>query len=56
MKAYKVGAVKYRSRSDYARRLLEKGKLTQMQIAKKVGVTPQTVNAVKRAMLAKADA
>lgn len=50
MKAKKVGAIKYRSRSAYARRLLTSSKMTQTMIAEKSGITSQTVNAIKRAM------
>jgi predicted ArsR family transcriptional regulator len=53
MKQIKVGAIKYRSRSAYARILLSRGKMSDSDIAKKVGMTPQTVFAVKQRMKSK---
>lgn len=51
MKAKKVGAVKFRSASAYARTLLMKSKMSDSEIAQKVGMTPQTVYAVKQRLM-----
>ena len=48
MKEFKLGAIKYRSRSKAAVALAKRTKLTNTQIAKKVGMTPQTVCAAIR--------
>jgi len=52
MKAHKVGAIKYRSRSAAAVALAKRTNLSNTEIAKKVGMTPQTVcAALRREML-----
>jgi len=53
MKALKVGVVKYRSRSAYAAMLLKRSKMSDSEIARKVGMTPQTVYAVKQRLILK---
>ena len=53
MVAKKVGAIQYRSGSAYAAMLLQRSKLTDSEIARKAGVTPQTVYAVKRRLMEK---
>jgi DNA-binding CsgD family transcriptional regulator len=53
MKAFKVGAVAFRSRSARVRNLLVASKMSDSEIARKVGITPQTVYAIKMAMLLK---
>lgn len=49
MKAYKMGAVKYRSRSAAARWLLKNTKLSQTAIAKKLRVSIPCVNQLANA-------
>jgi hypothetical protein len=51
MKAKQVNGMKFKSRSAAARDLLLKSDLNDSQIAKKVGITPQTVYAVKMRMM-----
>ena len=51
MKALKVGAVEFRSRSARVKVLLKTSNLSQSEIARKTGVTPQTVARVKAIML-----
>lgn len=51
MKAKKLNGIKFRSRSACARELLLNSNYTDMQIAKEVGITPQTVHAVKMKMM-----
>ena len=53
MKAKKVGAVNYQSKSAYARNLLVNSKMSDVEIARKSGITAQTVYAIKMAMLFK---
>ena len=53
MKALKVGVVRYRSRSAYAASLLQRTNLSDSEIARKVGMTPQTVFAVKSRLMQK---
>lgn len=53
MKAKKVGVVAYRSRSAYAAMLLRRSKMSDSEIARKVGMTPQTVYAVKHRLMLK---
>ena len=53
MKALKVGNVSYRSRSAYAAMLLQRSKMSDSDIAKKVGMTQQTVHAVKMRLFRK---
>ena len=53
MKALKVGVVQYRSRSAYAASLLQRTNLSDSKIARKVGMTPQTVHAVKMRLFRK---
>jgi len=49
MNAKKIGNKKYRSCSSAAIALVLEGKLTNAEIATKVGITPQTVSAaIKR--------
>jgi DNA-binding CsgD family transcriptional regulator len=48
MKESKQGAIKYRSRSAHAIALLKRSKKSQSEIARIVGITPQTVNYLKR--------
>ena len=50
MKALKVGVVQYRSRSAYAASLLQRTKMSDSEIARKVGMTPQTIYAIKMKM------
>ena len=51
MKAYKMGAVQYKSRSAAAVVLAKMSKMSNSEIARKVGMTPQTVKqAVDRAV------
>jgi ERCC4-type nuclease len=51
MKVKKVGAINYRSASSYAKTLLRTTNLSQAEIAKKAGITAQTVNRIKMIML-----
>jgi len=53
MKAKKVGVVRYRSRSAYAAMLLQRTKMSDSEIARKVGMRPQTVYAVKSRLMQK---
>lgn len=53
MKALKVGVVRYRSRSAYAEMLLQRSKMSDSEIARKVGMTPQTVYVVKARLMQK---
>ena len=53
MKAYKVGKTQYRSGSAYAAMLLKRSKLNDSEIARKAGIRPQTVHAVKNRLLLK---
>ena len=53
MKAKKIGSEKFRSRSAAARELLLNTNLSDSAIAKQVGMTPQTVFAVKNKMIMK---
>jgi len=55
MKARIVDGIKYRSNSDYAKYLLETSHetgLSDSDIARMAKITPQTVYAIKRKMLA----
>lgn len=57
MKAVKIGAVKFRSRSAAVRNYLKRSsKLTQTAIAQKCGVSVPCVNQIKSKMLAEASA
>ena len=51
MKAKIVNGVKFKSRSELARELLEYSDLTDAEIAREVGMTSQTVFAVKKKMM-----
>ena len=53
MKACKVGMIRYRSRSAYAAMLLQRTKMSDSEIARKVGMTPQTVHVVKSRLMQK---
>ena len=53
MKAMKVGSTKFRSRSAYAALLLQRSKMSDSEIARKAGMSPQTVYAVKQRLLKK---
>jgi len=48
MKAFKLGNVQYKSRSQAAVAMARNSKLTNSEIATKVGMTPQTVSAAIR--------
>ena len=50
MKAMKVGVIQYRSKSAYAKTLLRNSKMSDSEIARKVGLTPQTINRIKNIM------
>jgi len=55
MKTLKVDGISYRSNSSYAKYLLENAHetgLTDSDIARMAKITPQTVHAIKRKMLA----
>lgn len=51
MRMSKVGSVKFRSGSAYAAMLLKRSKLSDSEIARRAGITPQTVHAVKNRMI-----
>jgi RNA polymerase subunit RPABC4/transcription elongation factor Spt4 len=53
MKARKIGVVKFRSASAYARNLLVNSKMSDSEIARRSGITAQTVYAIKMQMLMK---
>lgn len=48
MQSFKIGAVSYRSRSAAVKNMLKNSKKSQADIARKVGITAQTVNAINR--------
>jgi len=48
MQSFKIGAVSYRSRSAAVKSMLKNTKKSQADIARKVGITAQTVNAINR--------
>jgi predicted transcriptional regulator len=50
MKARKIGAGNFRSPSARAKVLLRKTNLSQSEIARKCGITPQTVNRIRDIM------
>lgn len=52
MKARIVNGKRYRSRSEYAKYLLKKTKMTLTEIAEKTKMTPQTVFAIRARMQA----
>jgi len=48
MKSFDYRGKKHRSRSQAAMQMLKRTKRSQSEIARIVGITPQTVNATKR--------
>ena len=50
MKALKIGVANYRSRSARVKVLLRTTNMSQSEIARKCGITPQTVNRIRDIM------